>query len=289
MTSHDQPHFRFRVDDQVTDAGVELNEDGLVVTGSEAWVVDGASGLADERLTPGVSDAHWLMERVTTHLGAGLSTHPVDKLTLVADLVYRDFDALNLPPRAQQYEYPSASLVGCAFDGRALSVVRLGDCTLLVQPVEGGPVHKFPRSPLRNLDDAVIAEMSDQQRQAGMTGKDAYRAALPHLRANRDLINEADGYPALTVGKNRKFTADIIEIPVTQPMNGLLCSDGFWRLVETFGLYSENSLITACFQEGLAVLVAKLRAAEQSDPDGRRNPRLKASDDATAIVFSLVS
>jgi len=286
-SAHHSP-FSFRVVDQVSSAGAALNEDGLIATKSGAWVVDGASGLADACLTPGATDAQWLMESVIRHLGDDSLSDPVQTLGVVADRVFSEFDALGAPSRVQQYEYPSASLVGCSLIDDILCAVRLGDCTLLLQSPSGGDVYKFSRSPLRDLDDVVIAEMITNQQQNHMTGSVAYRSVLPRLRANRNLINEEDGYGALTVGKNRTLIPDVLTIPINEPMYGLLCSDGFWRLVDTFHVYTERTVLEACASVGLMGLVAELRLIENNDPDGRLYPRLKLSDDATALFFRLL-
>jgi len=280
--------LRFQVVESVSHPGARLNEHGVVIRDSGGWVVDGASGLTDAHLTPGASDAHWLMDRLTAHLGTSTILSPATDLLTAADHVYQEFDGLKVLPRLHQYEYPSASVVGCSFSMGTLQAVRLGDCSLLLQPSSGGDVVKFHRSLLRDLDDAVVAQMTQTQAKERMTGSDAYTSALPHLRKNRSLINEVDGYSALTMGRNRSVVPDTLEVHVTQPSVGLLCSDGFWRLVETFSLYTEHDLLPACQRKGLAALITELRSTEHGDPDGLQFPRLKGSDDATAVLFEVV-
>lgn len=288
MTSSHSTFLRFHVLESVSSSGAGVNEDGIAISHSGAWVVDGASGLTDAHLTPGDSDAQWLMARLIAHLGSSTTFDPVSNLLRAADHVYREFDELKVLPRIFQYEYPSASLVGCSYSMGSLQAVRLGDCTLLLQPSSGGSVVKFDRSPLRDLDDAVISEMAQTRARQRVTGSDAYTSALPHLRKNRSLINEVDGYSALTMGTNRSVAPDTLKLGITEPTVGLLCSDGFWRLVDTFNLYSEQELLKACQRKGLAALITELRSAEDGDPDGLQFPRLKTSDDASAVLFGLI-
>ena len=46
-------------------------------------------------------------------------------------------------------------------------------------------------------------------------------------------------------------------------------------------------LISAAETKGLAALGEELRAIEEGDPEGRRFPRFKKSDDATALLLKL--
>ncbi len=67
----------------------------------------------------------------------------------------------------------------------------------------------------------------------------------------------------------------------------LLASDGFLALVSDYERYDAAGLIAAAETKGLAVLGEELRAIEDGDPEGRRFPRFKKSDDATALLVKL--
>ncbi|MDG2571285.1 hypothetical protein P7L87_27410, partial [Vibrio parahaemolyticus] len=54
------PISRFRSLDRLSLPGSRINEDGIGLHGPFAWVIDGATGLSDEQLTSGGSDAAWL-------------------------------------------------------------------------------------------------------------------------------------------------------------------------------------------------------------------------------------
>ncbi|MFL4993046.1 MAG: hypothetical protein ACJ8DV_17385, partial [Microvirga sp.] len=54
------PISRFRSLDRLSLPGSRVNEDGTGLRGPFAWVIDGATGLSDEQLTSGGSDAAWL-------------------------------------------------------------------------------------------------------------------------------------------------------------------------------------------------------------------------------------
>jgi Protein phosphatase 2C len=76
----------------------------------------------------------------------------------------------------------------------------------------------------------------------------------------------------------------------TLPRDGLhaitLLSDGATRIAEQYGLLSWPDLAAVIREEGPAELIARVRAAEDADPDGARWPRDKLRDDATVLHWS---
>ena len=65
----------------------------------------------------------------------------------------------------------------------------------------------------------------------------------------------------------------------------LLCTDGFYRLADMYGLYDDQALIRAARDRGLAGLVAELRGFEADAADDIRFGRFKTSDDAAALLL----
>jgi hypothetical protein len=63
-------------------------------------------------------------------------------------------------------------------------------------------------------------------------------------------------------------------------------SDGASRLVDRFGLATWSELISVLDDRGPNELICRVRAAESSDPAGRRWPRGKSYDDATVAVVT---
>jgi hypothetical protein len=59
-------------------------------------------------------------------------------------------------------------------------------------------------------------------------------------------------------------------------------SDGATRLVDRFGLVDWPNFLTILAEQGPEAIIAQVRAAEHSDPDGQRWPRGKRHDDASA-------
>jgi len=75
----------------------------------------------------------------------------------------------------------------------------------------------------------------------------------------------------------------------TGPARGLLVSDGFYRLVDTFRVYPDApALLGAALERGLAALLAELRMLEDADPECIAYPRIKPKDDATVLLFEII-
>lgn len=74
-----------------------------------------------------------------------------------------------------------------------------------------------------------------------------------------------------------------------EPMSDLsavaLLSDGASRLVDRFHLATWAGICGILDEEGPSGLIRQVRAAEAADPHGRRWPRRKIHDDATAIYW----
>ncbi len=64
-------------------------------------------------------------------------------------------------------------------------------------------------------------------------------------------------------------------------------SDGFLALATDYGRYDAEGLLAAARNGGLKPLLQELREIEAEDPQGRRFPRFKQSDDATAVLVQV--
>lgn len=66
-----------------------------------------------------------------------------------------------------------------------------------------------------------------------------------------------------------------------------LLSDGATRLVDLFELATWQEALDILGESGPDELIRRARQAEAGDPDGRRWPRGKAQDEATALHWVL--
>lgn len=104
------------------------------------------------------------------------------------------------------------------------------------------------------------------------------------IRQSRQMRNRAGGYGILEAETR---CLDFVEyIAIENPQSILLCTDGFFRLVDTYGAYDEAALVTEAARRGPCGLLTELRSIEAGDPDCVRHPRFKPRDDAAAICLT---
>lgn len=274
----------------VSEGSGAVNEDGFGWLGtpdnvSAAWVFDGVTGINGRNYLGEGTDARWLVNRAHARLldlAAREIALDVVLDQLVAGLI-ADFKAAaagaELPAG---YDPPAACLVLVKRYGNAWQALRLGDSCLLARENDGRQrIHAA--SPNNVLDHWLTREVR-KRRDAGVLDIKALLAEFaPQLKAGRAKRNRPDGYSILEASRDALAMPEIIELG--RPAQLLLCTDGYYRAVDHYGLHDEAGLMDASARSVEAVLAA-LRAAEAEDPDCTRHPRFKPADDATAVMLA---
>ena len=267
-------------------AGQSTNEDRATASTRAAWILDGATGLSPRRLFPGPSDPAWLAATTDALLGR-LALDIDDGMTLLRRLVaelHEACAAAALEPLGDtDIELPSASLTVAHLVGAEIELVMLGDCKLLLRR-EDGRVEAFDDSPVAAFDAKVVEVM--RRIQAG--GETELRKITPKLatliRDNRQWKNRLGGYGVLMADPACLAFAETARRPAADATHLLLATDGFYRLVDTYRMLTAGELMQAAIERGLAPLYAELRRLEDFDPECLAFPRLKARDDASALL-----
>ncbi|ROM94302.1 hypothetical protein BK658_17205 [Pseudomonas brassicacearum] len=113
---------------------------------------------------------------------------------------------------------------------------------------------------------------------------------VPEIRKNRSLMNTPDGYWILSPDGSGISHIESISIPYEKNIKILLTSDGLYRLVDTYCVYSESDFFKEAFsQDGLNNLIKELREIESSDGGGVLFPRVKLQDDASGLCINVNS
>jgi hypothetical protein len=278
----------FRGQDWLSIAGGATNEDGGGSAAHFAWLLDGATGLPQQRLLPGDTDAQWLVSEACAFFEQLKQCSPAAQhlCTLSAFLSNRFQEArVRAPSPGKLEELPSASLALAVIEDQCLTIANIGDCRTLVRYPDG-VTRQFGDSPVSALDAQVVGRLVELQRADRSASYLALKAEVaPLIRRNRLLKNQPNGYWVLEPGESWLQYVQYFAAGVASGTHVLMLSDGFYRLVDHYHLYSDESLVAAAVQDGLEVLARRLRQVEDEDPECRAYPRLKPRDDATALLL----
>jgi hypothetical protein len=263
------------------------NDDAWGQTSGAAVVLDGATNLCDS-LLPGESDAAWLSRfaarRLMAHAQDGASGR--DALARALGEAEKSFAGLRRRAPKHNHENPYASMMFVCGDDAGFEALWYGDCAALVKHADGrveivGDAFDKRAAEARRVK--MLAEAKGLAPAAGVNRPEFLSA----LRAARDTVNTEKG--GWLFGPNAK-AAQYVKAKHVDAASGtlvLLASDGFLALASDYGVHDAESLIHAAESKGLEALGQQLRAIENEDAEGRKYPRFKTSDDATAVLLKL--
>ncbi|MFM9863349.1 MAG: hypothetical protein ACKVRO_07055 [Micropepsaceae bacterium] len=260
-----------------------VNDDTFGALSSVAFVLDGVTSLSETPLMPGRSDAAWAAqtarELFLAH-GAARGGDLRGLVTTVAVGITVRFEAERVRAPRERYELPWTTMSLIGVEAGQLNVAYVGDSRALVETGDGH-VHSFGVNPSRTAFETKLA----QKMIAAQKGKPLGPAAvLPELRAARNTVNTGTGYWLLGADAAVGAHATVTSLALSGPATVLLATDGFYALVEDYQRYGDRELIAAARTVGLGSLARELRQIEDDDPNGQRFPRMKKSDDATALL-----
>jgi hypothetical protein len=264
------------------------NDDAFAHRARAAVVMDGATGLGDA-LMPGPSDAAWVARfganRLMAHSEEGLNPH--DAVGAALRDTENSFIHLRRRVPIETYEMPFSSMMFVTQTAAGFDALWFGDCAALVArpgatvELVGDAIKKKARE-----SDRVKVLAANLGENAASTGLRA--AFLPALRAARNTVNTERG--GWLFGPDARAAEHVASARVAAPTGTtlLLMSDGFLALASDYDRYDIAELMPAARAKGLESLGGELRAIEAADPDGKRFPRFKKSDDATALLLKVI-
>jgi len=276
--------------------GSTVNEDAYGLWPTEAapraaWVLDGVTGINDRTLLPGPSDAAWFVAQVQDVLPALLAAAPAAPIAdllgaLVRELEHRQLAAWLDPRGSAGCETPAASFALARRLDDEIEIVRLGDCLVLVESSEG-TVTVLEHPVLRQIEVETKRAILDLRSAAISDPHQIRQRLMPTLRAQRRRRNQVDGYGVLAAEQTCLSMLAVDRWPLHTLRRVLLASDGYYRLVDHYRAMSDTDLLRETSRQGADALIVHLRAVEAADPLGFQYPRLKISDDATALLIEV--
>jgi serine/threonine protein phosphatase PrpC len=249
------------------------NDDRAGASARCAWVIDGATDLAPPGLLGDRGGAAWLAATADAAFGLGEAADLRATCAAVFEAVAARYAAERRREPAGAWELPSASFAAVQLVGGSLEVAWAGDCAILRARADGA-VDWLTPAPDRAAESVEAAALGD-----ALGG-----ARTPAVIADRRAARERPGRRVLGV-EAAASSASTDHASVTAALGDtlLLMSDGFATLVDSYDAYDAPGLMAAVRERGVAALAEELRAIERDDPDCRRFPRFKRSDDATAL------
>ena len=265
----------------------KANEDAFGVRERGCVVLDGATGLGAQ-LLPGPSDAAWLARfganRILSYVADGAIAHEAVTAALFdADTSFR---RLCRRPPAERYEMPYASLMLTVARSASLEFLWYGDCAALLRR-PGESVEMVGEALATRAREAERAKILARSKGEAAAAPNVRETFLPALRAARNLVNTTGGGYLFGPDVTAADHAQIRQIDIPAGTHLMLMTDGFLALASDYGRYDCADLLEAAIGNGLPALARELREVEEKDPEGRKYPRFKKSDDATAVLLQV--
>jgi hypothetical protein len=272
--------------DRAWDPDSPANADWFLATAGTAVLLDGAATRAEERVSRAANDTVWLVRRFADEFARSAAGDVPERVERARALLSREYAALCIAASLTPSESPFACLAIVEHAAERLELFNMGDQTTLVRLCDGS-VQRFGESAVRELDRRALAQLG-RERDAGVEPHAERLARIgPLLLSHRAQRNRLPGYDVLDVssGGAERFERRSLEAAVARDV--LMMTDGFYRLVDTFGCYTDATLFAALERLGLAALLAQLREIERGDPECTKYLRCKPHDDATALWLTL--
>jgi hypothetical protein len=279
-------------------AGVQANEDLVMAvdTGdvTDLVVIDGGTSVADrDYIDEEHGDVVWFVRGFAAALAGSIAAHrsQEDSLGMALDTLRTEFRHRIAGRRIAgrdmpTYAWPIAALtwirIAPADAGHRLQLYSLGDCSALARTLTGDVIDLDPfLNPQEAILKAEIARLVGE----GISDPEARRARLlPLLRARRESQNLDPAPITLCLHPRGRFAARTRDLTLAHGASVLAMTDGFYRLVDTYRLYTDELLLQRCADSGPVQLLAELRAHEQGLADAD-SLAVKRADDASAIFW----
>lgn len=274
--------------------GSGINEDLVLAIEGEGLadilVLDGATSLADANyVDQAQGDVAWFAQAFAAELARNMGPElaQAQAVRRAVAAVRRSWQALAGEGAVPLYAQPLAAMswirVRRLDDHLALSLYCLGDCKVFAVHADGAVVDLDPYvNPFEDVLQEAIASLARE----GIDDPRERRARLlPMLRARRASQHAAPAPDVLCLAPQGEFAAREYALRLPPDAAVLAMTDGFYRLVDPYGLYTLEDLGRRCRHAGLAAPMRELRQFELARPaDGPM--AVKRADDASAVIWT---
>lgn len=253
------------------------NEDWALVSPGLAVVLDGATARTDTGCVHGVA---WFAHQLGAAVVANAAVRAANLAGCLASAIDR---VARLHPQCDLAHpgTPSAAVGMVRIAGDDLEYLVLSDIYVCLAGRTGKQ---------QVITDGRVSETARQARAAAgqfPIGSAEQAEALQSMKQGELAArNKPGGY---WVAANDPAAAEYAitgSVPLCDIEDVAVATDGATRIVDPFGLMDWAGVFEVLRTQGPASLIRRVRGAEDSDPDGRKWPRNKRSDDATILHLS---
>lgn len=268
--------------ESISHGGSGKNEDRLGYRSDLFWVLDGATSLATTDIDLNKLALQYFVDLWQSYLE--LCDSQLSLKAIVREGIQKVVSNYRKHPQFSELAIPSLTLaLGLVQEG-SLQLLILGDCKVFVKTSSG--IQIFSDERIRSFDESAIAQKVIKKRE-GLSENAAAKYIQPLLANNRKSKNQEGGYWVVSESEeavDRAITSALI--PINQIEEMLFMTDGFSRIIDLFEISdSPKMLLEEVREQGLEYLYQRLRTLEKADPYNNQYPRLKTSDDATALYL----
>lgn len=274
---------------QLWDPDDATNANWLGTAPDTMVLLDGAAPQHPEPVSSMANDAVWLVRRFVElfqrereHGRSPNGQSVADRVESARSELAREYRSLCTAAGHIPVEAPFACLAVAHDMGSEIEFLNMGDLTLLVQRTSGA-VERFGESTVRELDRQAVATLKREIARGTASHSERVANVWPQIRSNRALRNTVAGYDVLDPQVSCSGRMQRLSLERSSVRSFLMLSDGFYRLVDTYGCYTDHSLFQSVVRDGLHRLLEELRSIETEDAACVRHPRFKQHDDATAL------
>lgn len=257
---------------------------------TDILVIDGGTSVAErDYLDPIRGDVAWFVHAFTAALEQELrpGRSQQECVHAAVDSVRARFEETTDRTSMPLHAWPIAALTWIRVSERNgrqwASLYGLGDCKSLLRSPNGACIDL---DPFVNPQDAVLQAAIAKLRAEGLGDPVERRERmLPMLRARREFQNTQLAPTVLCLHQNGVFDARVRSVDLEPGASLLIMTDGFYRLVDPYGRYTDSGLADACIERGLPAMLDELRTYE-AVVGGTGARAVKAADDASAAIWT---
>ena len=265
-------------------AGNNRNEDSFFACQDFCFVIDGATGLSGEKVSPMQSDAQWFAICLRDYLKENLKTNKPIKEIMKNAVVYVNEEFEKFEGAEKVNSRPSAGISLFRVCGNKVEYFVLGDCSVVFK-FKNNEINHIHGQDLEKLDKININLMAKIAKEKNINVIDARPLISNELLNTRNLQNKPNGYyifsnsiEAINHGLHGFFDkSEISQI--------MLTSDGYSQIFDLFEHYTLSELFDLVKEKQLEEIYKTLYNLQEKDKNCNNYPRFKTRDDATAVSF----